>query len=98
MCEVTGAYHKGSRTPHHVAPVVPPRPMIMPHGNCLAMPQVTAVDEQFGTHRLSFTPVWWVVGCYPRPSTSLASPHSMTQVVIDAPIANIAAWGRCPSS
>jgi hypothetical protein len=22
----------------------------MPHGNCLAMPQVTAVDEQFGTH------------------------------------------------
>jgi len=23
----------------------------MPHGNCLAMPQVTAVDEQFGTHR-----------------------------------------------
>ena len=33
--------------------VVPPRPTIMPHSNRPAMPQVTAVDNQFGTHKVA---------------------------------------------
>jgi hypothetical protein len=31
--------------------VVTPRPAIMPDGHWPEMPQVTAVDDQFGTHR-----------------------------------------------
>ena len=37
--------------------VVPPRLTIMPDGHRRAMPQVTAVDELFGTHRRHAVPL-----------------------------------------
>src|SRR5919199_4445106 len=36
--------------------VVAPRPTILPDGHSPAMPQVTAVDDQFGTHTSSTRP------------------------------------------
>src|SRR6185312_4370771 len=36
--------------------VVPSRPAIMPEGHGRAMPQTTAVDDQFGTHKVILLP------------------------------------------
>ena len=68
--------------------VVPPRPTIMPYGHGPAMPQVTAVDDQFGTHRLPRPVVYSPrVAWLPRCAASARRRGSDDAVAYRAPIA-----------
>ena len=54
--------------------VVPPRPTIMPHNHRLAMPQVTAVDGQFGTHTVQRRRPSGAASDTPTPGQCFATP------------------------